>query len=282
VAVDESGNLFIADFFNVVRKVSANGIITTVAGNGMSGFAGDGGPAVSAQLATAPGGLAVDGSGNLFIADQGNNRVRKVSSNGIITTLAGTGVAGFSGDGGLATAAQLSQPEAVAVDASGNVYIADKANSRIRKVSPGGTITTFAGTTSGGFSGDGGLATSAQLEFPQGVAVDGSGNVFIADTSNNRVREVSTKGIIVTVAGNGNSGYTGDCGPATSAQLSYPLDVAVDGSGNIFIADSDNNAVRRLQPSQSTLVCSAVDAASESLTALSPGTERSSDRPRWR
>jgi uncharacterized protein (TIGR03437 family) len=272
LALDASGNLFIADFFNIVRKVSANGTITTVAGNGTQGYSGDGGPATSAQLGNSPGGLAVDPQGNLFIADSYNNRIRKVSPSGIITTVAGNGVAGAAGDGGQATAAQLSQPLAVAVDASGNLLIADTNNNRIRKVSSGGIITTVAGNGTAGFSGDGGLATSAQLQLPQGIAVDRQGNVFIADTINGRVREVSTNGIITTVAGNGNFGFSGDCGTASAAEISYPSDVAVDGSGNVFIADTGNDAVRRLQPtSQPTLVCAVVDAASESVSPVSPG-----------
>ena len=196
VAVDASGNLFIADGGgnDRVRKVSANGIITTVAGNGTYGFSGDGGPATSALLA-APWGVAVDASGNLYISDAANNDLRKVSSDGIITTIAGNQTAGFSGDGGPATAAELSNPFGIAADASGNIYIADEMNDRIRKVSPDGIITTFAGTGGACFPcsasalGDGGPATSALVE-AQGVAVDGSGNVFIADGTHNRTREV--------------------------------------------------------------------------------------------
>ena len=217
MAVDASGNLYIADTGNNrIRKVSATGIITTVAGNGSAGYSGDGGPATSAQL-DGPEGVAVDGSGNLYIADTCNNRIRKVSATGIITTVAGNGSAGYSGDGGPATSAQLSLPAGVAVDGSGNLYIADSGNNRIRKVSATGIITTVAGNGSPGYSGDGGPATSAQLNQPAGVAVDASGNLYIADSSNNRIRKVSATGIITTVAGNGFDGYSGDGGPATSA-----------------------------------------------------------------
>ena len=199
VAVDASGNLFIADFTGRIRKVDSGGTITTVAGDGTECFpitaaCGDGGPATSAQLGTLsfpPQAVAVDASGNLFIAD-GTNRIRKVDSGGTITTVAGTGAQGYSGDGGPATSAVLNRPPGVAVDASGNLFIAGGNNNRIRKVDSGGTITTVAGSTIvDGFSGDGGLATSAELDFPSAVAVDASGNLFIADRSNQRVRKVS-------------------------------------------------------------------------------------------
>lgn len=277
VAVDTAGDIFITDFFGAVRKVSANGIITTVAGIGLSGLSGDGGPATNAQIANSPGGVAVDTSGNIYFADTGNNLVRKVSTSGTISTVAGTGTAGSSGDGGQATAAQLSQPNGVAVDAAGNLYIADAGNNRIRKVTfaadtPGGIIITVAGSAAGGaFAGDGGPATSAQLQNPEGVAVDAQGNIFIADTYNHRVRKVDLNGTITSVAGT-SPGYSGDCGPATSAQVFSPSDVVIDASGNIFIADTSNNAIRRLQPaSKSTLVCSVADAASEGQGPVSPG-----------
>ena len=265
VAVDASGNLFIADTGNNrIRKVSANGIITTVAGNGIKGFSGDGGPATSAEL-NGPNGIAVDASGNLFIADTFNNRIRKVSANGIISTVAGNGTEGFSGDGGPATLAELSDPSGVAVDSSGNLFIADRNNSRVRKVSTNGIISTVAGKgdpgvffDNAGYSGDGGPATSAALAIPMGIAVDASGNLFVADTYNNRIRRVSAGGIISTVAGVGvfNSlAYneccqidlgSGDGGPATAATLDYPSGVAVDGSGNIFIADTYDGRIREV------------------------------------
>src|ERR1019366_9345320 len=214
---------------NRIRKVS-NGVITTVAGNGTSGNIGDNGPATGAQL-NYPTGVAVDSAGNLYIADQYNHRIRKVS-NGVITTVAGSGTAGFSGDNGPATSAQLYYPAGVAVDAAGNLYIADQYNHRIRKVS-NGVITTVAGSGTAGFSGDNGPATSAQLSGPGGVAADSAGNLYIADTSNYRIRKVSN-GVITTAAGGGSGG---DNGPATSAQLNYPAGVAVDSAGNLYIAD---------------------------------------------
>jgi uncharacterized protein (TIGR03437 family) len=248
VAVDASGNSFIADTDNnLIRKVSAGGTITTVAGNRTEGFSGDGGPAASAAL-NQPQGIAVDSSGNLFIADTNNNLIRKVSAGGIITTVAGNGNGGFSGDGGPAASAALAYPSGVAVDSSGNLFIADRRNNRIRKVSASGTITTVAGNATQGFSGDGGPATSASLNLPSGVAVDAFGNLFIADGGNNRIRKVPAGGSITTVAGNGNGGFSGDGGPATSAGLSA-AGVAVDTSGNLFIADALNNRVRKVSAS---------------------------------
>ena len=242
VTFDGSGNLYIADLSNFrVRKV-ANGVVTTVAGNGSCCFSGDNGPATSAQLD--PWGIAADSAGNLFIADWQNHRVRKVS-NGVITTVAGNGTRGFSGDNGPASSAQLNYPEAVTVDAAGNLYIADSQNNVIRKVS-NGVITTVAGNGTAGFSGDGGPATNAELDFPQGIAVDTAGNLYIADSG--RVRKVSN-GVITTIAGNGTAGFGGDGGAATSAAVS-PVAIAADASGNVYVSDSGNNRIRVLTPPQ--------------------------------
>ena len=238
VAVDASGNLYIADTgSHHVRKVSAAGIITTVAGQGEEGYSGDGGPASSAQLRS-PSGVAVDQSGNLFIADYGNDRIRKISIDGVITTIAGNGTSGYSGDGGPATGAQLSGPRRVALDASGNLYVADLGNNCIRKISPGGTITTVAGSGTSGYSGDGGPATSAKLNGPVSLTIDASGALFISDYSNFRIRKVSREGVITTVAGVGTYGSSGDGGPATSAQLA-PGGLVVDSLGNLYVADGD-------------------------------------------
>ena len=244
--MDGAGNLFIADYDNSrIRKVDTNGIITTVAGDGSAGCSGDGGAATNAMLA-GPVGVAVDAAGNLFIADYSDQRIRKVDTNGIITTVAGNGGAGFSGDGGAATNASLYNPNGVAVDGAGNLFIADDYNQRIRKVDTNGIITTVAGDGSEWFSGDGGAATSATLAYPTAVAVDGAGNLFIAEAGNSRIRKVNTSGIITTVAGNGSEGFSGDGGEATNAGFNYPLGVAVDGTGHLFIADAENDRIRKV------------------------------------
>jgi len=255
VAVDGAGNLFVAAG-NRIRKVSTSGIITTVAGGGtLQGSSGDGGPATSAQLAF-PGAVTVDGGGNLFIADSGNSRIRKVSPSGIISTVAGNDTRAYGvggGDSGPATSVSLDWPSGVAVDGAGNLFISDAVFPRIRKVSPSGMLTTAAGTASG-FSGDGGPATSAQLSGPRGVAVDATGNLFVADSANNRIRRVSAGGIITTLAGDGTSPsfFSGDGGPATNAQMRLAgftsAGVAVDGAGNLFIADTSNHRIRKVSP----------------------------------
>jgi len=246
VGVDGAGNVFIADSDNQrIRKVSANGVITTVAGNGAAGFSGDGGPATSASMSL-PYSVKVNSAGDLFFVDQGNQRIRKVDANGTITTVAGDGAQGFSGDGGPATSAKLNTPVDVAVDGAGNLFIADYNNGRIRKVDTNDIITTVAGNGGRGFSGDGGPATSASLNLPYGVAVDGAGNLFIADSSNHRLRKVDTNGIITTVAGNGTAGFSGDGGPATSAKLNEPDSIVVDGAGNLFFVDYSNQRIRKV------------------------------------
>jgi cysteine-rich repeat protein len=229
VAIDGLGNLFIADWQNRrIRRVdTATGVVTTVAGTGESGFAGDGGPATSAQLRETSG-VAVDGFGNLFVADTGNHRIRRVAAqSGIITTIAGNGVEGYSGDGGAATSAALNRPDGITVDAYGNVWIADRSNSRIRRVdAQSGVITTVAGTGSSSFSGDGTPATSAALRLPADVSIDTFGNIFIADTSNHRVRRVDAQsGVIRTVAGTGSEGFAGDGRRGRSSSCRHVIEV---------------------------------------------------------
>ena len=253
LTIDVSGNIYVADYFsNRIRMVTkSTGIISTVAGDATLGYIGDGGQATSAKLYF-PSGMTFDASGNIYISDCNNHRIRMISkSTGIISTVAGKGDGsyyddGYSGDEGLATSAKLKKPSGVAVDASGNIYIGDAGNNRIRMVTKStGIITTVAGSSTSGYSGDGGLATSARLSFPSGITFDNSGNLYIADCENNCVRVVAkSTGIISTVAGNGNRGYSGDGGLATSARLSLPSAVIFDPSGNMFIADSSNNRVR--------------------------------------
>ena len=245
VAVDTAGRLYIADTNNsVIRKVSG-GTITTMAGNGTLGrpSGGAGGPATSAPLYW-PFGVAVDSAGNLYIADEGNSEIREVSG-GTITTVAGGGPGfPFSGDGGPATSASLNLTYGVAIDSAGNLYIADSANQRVRKVT-GGTITTIAGNGNEGYSGDGGPATSASLNQPWGVAVDSAGNVYIADSDNNRIRKVSG-GTITTIAGNGERSFFGDGGLATRASLACPTGLTIDSAGDLYVADRYNNRIRKV------------------------------------
>jgi uncharacterized protein (TIGR03437 family) len=305
LAFDKMGNLYFVDNGNNrIRKVDRSGVISTVAGNGKTGFSGDGGPAIYATFSWGFNGhlgIAVDGSGNLYIPDLSNERVRKVDTNGNISTVAGNGVRENSGDGGMATGAGLVDPIAVAIDAAGNLYIAEWAGNRVRKVNTSGVITTVAGGGPlGPTNGDGGPATNAVLNAPFALAFDGAGNLYIGDVtarlvrkvdtsgiittvagngsttdsgdggpatkagfsltglaadtagnifiseSSNRVREVNTSGIIETIAGTGVGGYSGDGGPAVSATLNEPGDVAVDSAGNLYVADFFNNRVREV------------------------------------
>ena len=261
---DSHGNLYIADTGNfVIREVSTSSIISTVAGENSlgAGFSGDGGLATSAQLAN-PTSVAVDSAGNMYIADSYNNVVRVVCANqvpiachnvaaGDINTFAGNSVTGanYTGDGGLATSALLSDPVAVLLDAAGNLYISDSGNNAIRKVNTSGIITTLAGMGpfANGYSGDGGPAIQAELNAPKGIALDSSGNLYIADTVNCVIRVVEPNGNITTIAGNGTPGYSVNGGPALSAQLYFPSGVAAY-AGKIYIADNQNNLIRLLTP----------------------------------
>jgi sugar lactone lactonase YvrE len=248
VVVDKVGNIFIADALNDrIRRVDARtGIITTVAGNGSFNFSGDGGLATEAGLG-GPGAIALDSNGNLFLAT--DNRIRRVdSTSGIITTVAGNGKPGFNGDERPAINGRLNFPRGIAIDKEGNIFIADSLNNRIRKVDVNsGIITTVAGNDKQGFGGDGGPATSAELFSPEGVAVNNAGDLFIADTVNNRIRRIDgSSGIITTIAGDGKDGFSGDGGSAVAASLSNPRGVAIDDMGNLFIADTDNNRIRRV------------------------------------
>jgi len=250
IALDSVGNLYIADYNNnVIRKVTkSTSIITTIAGNNTAGYFGDGGQASLASLHN-PTDITIDSHGNMYIADYKNNRIRKVNlGTGIITTLAGNGSPGYSGDAGQAANAELNLPNGVAVDHRGNLYVADAANNCIRKiVLSTGVITTIAGTGNAGYTGDSGLAIAAQLDYPTGLSIDDSNNVYIADWRNSCIRKIRVAtGIITTVAGNGVSGYARDGGPATSAQLNFPISVSVDSVGNIYITDTQDHRLRKV------------------------------------
>jgi DNA-binding beta-propeller fold protein YncE len=259
VAIDAAGGILVVDASNRVRRI-AYGTITTVAGSGVAGQVSeglplpeDGGPAIDAQM-NDPIGVAIDHDGNILIADALYHRIRRITPDGLITTIAGNGIPSFLGDGGPATAANLQYPTGVALDHDGNVYIADAANHRIRRIDPDGTITTVAGTGSAGFAGDGGPATGAKLRKPTGVTVSRKGELLIADEYNHRIRRVGTHGRITTVAGASYiptmydglvpGSYRGDGGPATEAFLDFPTEVLLDAEQHLLIADSSNYRVR--------------------------------------
>jgi sugar lactone lactonase YvrE len=249
---DAQGNTFIADrgHFRIL-KVDAAGTLTVIAGIGAPGYSGDGGPAQAAAIGGHVDGLAVDALGNLYVPDADNQRVRRIAPDGRITTVAGNGEAGFSGDSGPATSATLSERGFwnVATDAAGNLYIADGGNHRVRRVDARtGIITTIAGSDTETFSGDGGPATSAGIPGPDGLFVDAAGNLYIGDTDNYRIRKVAAGGTIATLAGAGDAGFEGDGGPAIDALIGAPENLALDGLGNLYFADADNDRIRRIAP----------------------------------
>jgi uncharacterized protein (TIGR03437 family) len=273
IAIDASGNLYVADVHNRrIRRIDSSGTITTVAGNGVNGFSGDGGQATAAALSN-PEGVAVDPHGNLYVADTGNNRIRRVSASGTITTIAGNGNTGVAPDGVSAVGAPLNGPARVAVDASGNIYFSDNRNNMVRRISSAGFLSTVAGNGAYGFSGDGGPAKSAMLANPLGIAIDASGGIVIADADNRRVRRVDPDGSIDTLAGNGTATLSGDGRPPLSTGFGSPADVAIDAAGNIYIADQNDGRVRRIQPKPSSLAISATGmtftAAVDAAAALS-------------
>ncbi|MBM4085909.1 MAG: hypothetical protein FJ272_14070 [Planctomycetes bacterium] len=246
VEVGTDGGLCIADTDNhCVRKTTPDGVIQTLAGLGASGYSGDDGPATRAQLAW-PQDVAVGTDGSLYIADVGNHRIRKVDSEGMICTVAGTGVCGYGGDGGPATRAQLARPRGVSVGTDGCLYIGDTENHRVRKVGPDGTISTIAGKGAQGYNGDGDRATHAQLAWPRGVVMDAAGCLFIADCGNSVIRKVTPDGLITTVAGTGAEGYSGDGGPAARAQLADPHGIAVGADGSLYIGEPRNHCIRKV------------------------------------
>jgi uncharacterized protein (TIGR03437 family) len=309
VAVDSKGNYYIDDYLTpVLREVTAvDGNINTIAGSGTFGFQGDGDAAIQAFISDIHA-IAVDSSLNVYLADTHNGRVRKVTTDGKIFTIAGNGTIGYAGDGAAATNAALSQPSGLAVDSTGNVYIADFGNSTIRKIDSKGNISTVAGTGVWGYSGDGGSAAKAQLAAPYSLAIDGSGNLYVADIGNTNIRKITTDGNIQTIvsnvtvnslaidsagniyypdainhriqkilpsgaqstiAGTGRAGYSGDGGSALNAQFNQPYGIAVDASGKVYVADSGNQIIRLLTPVASGI--SVVNAASSVGGTISPG-----------
>jgi uncharacterized protein (TIGR03437 family) len=316
IAFDSAGNLYIADSVNQrVRKIS-NGTISTVAGNGTAGFSGDGKAATSAEM-LGPSNVALDSAGNIYIADTGNHVIRQVATNGNISTVAGINTGGYAGDGGLAINAELEFPGGVAVDGSGNIFIADSGNNVIREVSGGNittilgdglagiflndpesivldgqgnlyicegdglrvvkftlatnVVTTIAGGGNLGSAGDFGPANQAELNDPRGIALDSKGYLYIADTNNNRIRKVSPDGIITTIAGYGFPGYSGDNGPASNALLRFPRAIAVDSSGNVYIADTGNDTIRLLKSVTPAITPGGVVNAASFAVQVSPG-----------
>jgi sugar lactone lactonase YvrE len=248
VVVDVNGRVFFSarqQTSDFVLELQTSGLLTPIAGTLLKGYSGDGAPAVNASLSN-PDALATDSKGNLYIVDLLNQRVRKIDPAGVISTLAGNGRAGYSADGTAGQQASINHPQGVAVDASGNVYFSDTRNHLVRKISAAGVLSTVAGTGKRGLSGDGGPAVNAALDGPAGLAVDPSGNIYIADCANHTIRKVTSGGVISTLAGTGRVGFAGDDGPAAGASLSYPLAVALDAAGNLYIADTANQRIRKI------------------------------------
>jgi uncharacterized protein (TIGR03437 family) len=308
IAVDSKGNYYIVDYLSyIIREVDSTGVITTIAGNGTSGFLGDTLPALQGEISDVHG-IAVDSTGNVYLADTNNSRIRKIDTSGNLSTIAGNGTFGYTGDGAAATSAELARPGAIAIDSTGNLYVPDYAASVVRKIDTSGKITTFAGTGTFGNSGDGGPANKATFAAPVAVAVDAAGNVYISDSTNGNIRKVTTDGNIRTVAtsvdaqslvvdsagnifypdyltntikkiltsgvqlavaGNGTAGYSGDGLPANNAELNLPYGIAMDSSGKIYVADSQNQVIRLLTPISSSV--GIVNAASNVGGGVSPG-----------
>ena len=246
IKLDGQGNLYAVDGVNSVARIAKDGVVKPFAG-GTTGFGGDGGAATAARLSS-PKGIAVDAAGNVYISDTENHRIRKVTTDGIIKTIAGTSLLGFSGDGKPAVGAQLNSPVGIASDGPGNLYVADQSNYRVRKISVTGIISTIAGDGSPGNTGNGGAATMARINSVAGMNIDANGNVYFTDTGVSTVRMVTPGGLIRLVAGNGTYGGNGDGGPAASAQLANPTGVAIDASNSVYIADKDNHRIRKVDP----------------------------------
>jgi len=241
VAVDGAGNMYVADTNNnQIRKITAAGEVTTLAGTGVAGF--NNGPVAAAQFRN-PGGVAVDGAGNVYVADTSNDRIRKITAAGEVSTLAGSGTFGFVD--GFGVNARFGAPGGVAVDGAGNVYVADSGNNRIRKITAAGQVTTLAGDGTAGFA-DTAPSVAARFSFPGGVAVDGAGNVYVADTANHSIRKITATGQVTTLAGNGTTAGIVN-GTGVNARFNNPYGVAVDGAGNVYVADASNRRIRKIR-----------------------------------
>jgi sugar lactone lactonase YvrE len=240
VAVDASGTVYVADSNNHrIRKITPSGVVTTFAGSGTAGYTN--GTGTAAQFNT-PSGIAVDASGTVYVADNSNHRIRKITPSGVVTTLAGSGVAGYAD--GTGTGARFNSPSGVTVDAAGTVYVADSTNHRIRKITPVGVVTTFAGSGTAGYTD--GTGTAVQFNSPSGVTVDAAGTVYVADNSNHRIRRITPVGVVTTFAGSGTAGYTD--GTGTAVQFNYPRGVVVDAAGNVYVTDISNHRIRKITP----------------------------------
>ncbi|MCD6018417.1 MAG: hypothetical protein K0S53_1538 [Bacteroidetes bacterium] len=244
-AFDATGNIYIGDYLNRrIRKVNSSGIISTIAGTGVIGYSGDGGLAINAQLYS-PSDIAVDASGNIYFTDTWNYVIRKIDPSGIITTIAGDGVKGNTGNGGPAIDARLWNPEGMIIDKNNNIFFTEGNGHRVRKIDASGIITLIAGTSQG-YSGDGGQASAAKLNYPMGITVDVFGNLYIAEEGNHIIRKIDTLGVISTLAGNGGQGSSGDGANALNATLNSPIDVSIDSSFNLYVADYGNDKIRRI------------------------------------
>ncbi|MBB5315636.1 NHL domain-containing protein [Tunturibacter empetritectus] len=281
IVFDSAGNLYFAETGNhVIRKVDTSGNLTTIAGTGTQGFSGDTGPATSATL-DSPQGLALDAANNLYLADTHNHRIRRINlATGLITTIAGS-IPGFSGDGAPALSAQLNLPTGLAIDASGNLYLADTGNHRIRKItSTTGLITTIAGTGTQGYSGDGAPALSAAIDSPTGIGIDASNNLYLADTHNHSIRKItSSTGLITTIAGTGLPGFSGDTAPASAATLALPHGLTADAAGNLYLADTANHRIRRIDATTGLITTVVGDGTQAFAGDNGPPTAASLDSP---
>ena len=307
VSLDSQGNLYIVDYLNYVIREVSGGNINTIAGGNTYGYTGDNGAATVADISDVHG-IAVDKNGNIYLADTNNSRIRKFTAGGNIVTYAGNGTFGYTGDGGAATNAEIERPGSIALDAAGNLYVPDYAASVVRKIDTSGNITTFAGTGAFGYSGDGGPATKATFAAPVAVAVDAAGNIYISDSTNTNIRKVTANGTIQTVAtgidaesfvvdasgnifypnyqtntvnkilpngtqiaiaGTGIAGWSGDGGPANNAQFNLPYGIAMDSTGNLYVADSNNDVIRLLSLVSSSI--GIVNGAGNTGGPVSPG-----------